>query len=377
MYLRTCLTKYGCVALTILAMTPELSGWALAHGIDAGQPPDIETPRPKVPQPTGSGTFDPHAVEGVVDQFRLWTTGSTLAGCFIGGSPEIQTFFVGSIQDIVAYANLRVDFGKPGAYHKCDGTPYHIRVSFDHTLGNWSYVGTDSTKISYDAPSMNIAYATSAPFASVDKARLKGVILHETGHALGLQHEHQSPESNCEAEVDWPKIYSAFSKDYGWDQKKVDDNLRALIASPRLRTTPYDRLSIMNYYFPAWMFKNGSSSPCSSNENLVLSAVDKQMIGETYPKTAQEQVALINHYGEQSKPILQKLLSTDQQKQWTQDMIGSAAQTAAPGYKINLTSTNITVCKDMSGVTINAGSNSNVTTCVGSAQDVNVGTPGK
>ncbi|WP_376914505.1 M12 family metallopeptidase [Paraburkholderia sp. OAS925] len=369
--------RLGFIAPMILALMPIFPKPALAHGIDAGQPPDIQTPRPRIPQPAAGGAFDPHAVEGVVDQFRLWTTGSTLAGCFIGGPSEIQKFFVDSIQEIVIYANLKIDFGKPDAYNKCDGTPYHIRVSFDHTLGNWSYVGTDSTKIAYDSPSMNIAYATSAPFPSVDKIRLKGVILHETGHALGLQHEHQSPKANCEAEFDWPKIYSTFSKDYGWDQKKVDDNLRALISSPRLRTTPYDRSSIMNYYFAAWMFKNGSLSPCSSNENFVLSSVDKQTIAETYPKTAQEQVALINRYGEQSKPILQKLLTTDQQKQWSQDLIGSAAQTAAPGYKIDLTSTNITVCKDVSGVTINAGSNSNVTTCIGSSKDINVGAPGK
>lgn len=353
------------------------SKYASAHGIEPGQPPDFETPRPNVPYPTKTGSFDPHAVEGVVDQFRLWTTGSTLAGCFIGGTPEIQDFFVKSIQDIEAYANLKISFGAQGNYHKCDGTPYHIRVSFDHTLGNWSYVGTDSIKTSYESASMNIAYATSAPFASVDKTRLKGVILHETGHAIGLQHEHQSPEANCESDFDWPKIYDTFSRDYGWDKQKVDDNLRGLVASPRLRTTPYDGSSIMNYYFPVWMFKNGASSPCAGHENLVLSITDEQTISETYPKTAQEQVALINRYGEQSKPILSKLLTNDQQKQWTQDLISSAAQAAAPGYKVNLTAAPITVCNNMSGVTISAGEHSTVAPCIGTSGDVNIGSPNK
>jgi hypothetical protein len=69
----------------------------------------------------------------------------------------------------------------------------------------------------------------------------------------------------------------------------IDFNFKALVASERLWTTPYDRQSIMHYYFEPWMFKNGQASPCFVGHNETLSATDKSLIRAAYPVAVAEQ----------------------------------------------------------------------------------------
>ncbi len=79
----------------------------------------------------------------------------------------------------------------------------------------------------------------------VNLSHIEEVSLHEFGHALGLLHEHQSPESKCENEFDWPRVHSYAKRNWGWDEATVKDNFSPYISDPRLRTTPYDRNSII------------------------------------------------------------------------------------------------------------------------------------
>ena len=62
-----------------------------------------------------------------------------------------------------------------------------IRITFDPTLGNWSYVGALTSSVSPSAATMNLGWVLDS---TTDQPFEKGVILHEFGHALGLTHEH-------------------------------------------------------------------------------------------------------------------------------------------------------------------------------------------
>ncbi len=64
-----------------------------------------------------------------------------------------------------------------------------IRVAFQQGNGSWSYLGTVCRQIRVDQPTMNYGWLT--PDSTDDE--LRRVVLHEFGHALGLIHEHQSP----------------------------------------------------------------------------------------------------------------------------------------------------------------------------------------
>ena len=63
----------------------------------------------------------------------------------------------------------------------------------------------------------------------VSEWEMRSTVLHEFGHALGLHHAHQNPESSCEDEFDFPRIYARLRLGPNfWEEDKVDYNLRAI-----------------------------------------------------------------------------------------------------------------------------------------------------
>jgi hypothetical protein len=225
----------------------------------------------------------------VVSAYKLWQPGVTLNVCFIGGEAEVRAFFIEAERDWELAANLKWDFGNVPSYRECDSShPSHIRIAFQPS-GNWSLVGTDAIRTDHHLglPSLNIGDAASGAVALVDRVALYGTILHEIGHAYGLEHEHQSPNDPCATRIKWRVVYSELARPpNNWDQAKVDLNLRALTHTERLRTTPYDNKSIMHYSFPARWFDDPT---CAIEPNYSLSISDKDEIARAYPKQPSDQ----------------------------------------------------------------------------------------
>jgi hypothetical protein len=134
-------------------------------------------------------------------------------------------------------------------------------------------------------------------------------VLHEFGHAMGLQHEHQTPNGGCESEFLWQDeaqyqptrdVYQQFVPDRNgkrpglytvlggppnnWDRSIVDHNIRQFPDSRAFYATPFDSQSIMKYEFPAWQFVRGEASHCFSRRNETLSSGDRTGIAAAYPR---------------------------------------------------------------------------------------------
>lgn len=257
-----------------LAHDIELNGDATAGSEASVMPPGEESLE-------GEFGDDAEAVRGVLDGFKLWPSGKVLDACFRNGTEDRRAFFIASVQSWLDGTSLQVDFGSPPAYRICDsGHSSDIRTSFSFG-GNWSFVGTDSLRYAPGGASLNIAYAQSGALSGYDLTKFRRLILHEFGHAIGFEHEHQSLDSHCDEQFDWEYVYNHT----GWSKQVTDHNMRALVGGPRSNwiATPYDPTSIMHYALPEKFFKNGNQSPCFVHENNSLSAIDKQLIRKTYP----------------------------------------------------------------------------------------------
>jgi hypothetical protein len=140
-----------------------------------------------------------------------------------------------------------------------------IRISFDRGSAR-SEIGRDALYSNKDEATMNLGW--------IDV----GTILHEFGHAIGMKHEHQSPNSS----INWnkPIVYLYGWLAFGWDTDKVDRNIIDQLDDTLYIASTFDPLSIMLYYYPAILTLDFKGT--SANERL--SGYDVEWIAKTYPK---------------------------------------------------------------------------------------------
>ncbi|WP_322616041.1 peptidase M12 [Pseudomonas sp. BIC9C] len=101
-----------------------------------------------------------------------------------------------------------------------------------------SKLGTDSITGSPHTPSMLLGTEFSSTY-------FEFTVIHEFGHALGLNHEHQHPDAG----IPWDreKAYAHFAATAGFSRAVVDANVFPLERVPGRTYTPYDRQSVMHY----------------------------------------------------------------------------------------------------------------------------------
>lgn len=108
-----------------------------------------------------------------------------------------------------------------------------------------------------------------------------GVTLHELGHALGLVHEHQHPESGIKFNEE--EVYDYFKDKYDWKRsttkKSVLDQYGTSGRYAVGARTEFDSHSIMMYELPAGLLENPDDALFM---NLSLSELDKQLIDNIY-----------------------------------------------------------------------------------------------
>ena len=200
-----------------------------------------------------------------------WENGYKLRCRFLDGSKMQRRKVEAKAHLWEKYANIKIVFG--------EDADAEVRISFQADDCSWSALGQDCLNASYFPkyqPTMNFGWLKD----DTDSTEYERVVVHEFGHALACIHEHQSPSEKLK----WDKtaVYKEFSgpPNY-WSKEDIDSNVLEKYSPKGITYTRFDLQSIMLYQFDASLFTDKKGTP----ENTHLSVMDKQMIGQMYPKT--------------------------------------------------------------------------------------------
>jgi len=201
-----------------------------------------------------------------VKHTHFWAPGRTLRIAFLSGDQVFKDATKAAANNWLPHINLKFDF--------VDGEEGDIRIIVAPGT-YWSTVGTDAL-LHEEGPTMGLSPDMRMP------AFFAANVMHEFGHVLGAQHEHQHPEMT----IPWNrrKLYEAFGADEHADEDHymrtmLDERYLKRLDANEVRHSAYDPKSIMHYAIREEWTDDGFKIDL----NLVLSEKDKAFMAEAYP----------------------------------------------------------------------------------------------
>ncbi len=222
-----------------------------------------------------SSTADEVVASGIVaNNSKLWENGSRLRVLFLDGSAARRARVTSLAKEWEKYGNIHFDF--------VESPPAEIRVTFRDS-GNHATLGTDALRRSDQK-----IHTLSLSALSADQVFSDKTILHELGHALGIEHEHLSPVSALE--LDREKILKDCFFRYGLKRDVCEHAIFQELDREGVTAFDFDPHSVMGYDFHDSHYKDGSVKVMHIGG---LSIGDRLGIARVYPGKKTESEILI------------------------------------------------------------------------------------
>jgi serralysin len=166
----------------------------------------------------------------------LWASGTTNVSVrFIGGSEILQKRIAEVVTGFDGW-----NYASAIQFVFDNSASAKIRISF--TPGNcWSHLGNYGEFLPQEYPTMNYGWFTD----DMSDKILRSATLHEFGHALAFEHEHQHPKANIPWDVE--EVYEYYGE-RGWSRDMVDAVVLRKLDESVNTSDEYDRYSIMHYH---------------------------------------------------------------------------------------------------------------------------------
>jgi len=259
---------------------------------------------PKLPQFKISQTTSVDRARAIATVANLWANGTVLRYyCFSKGpwaGAAHQRKAVTKAFDTWKGLGIGLEFREVQYPEEAE-----VRIGFLQGDGSWSYIGRDVLGIGTSSRTMNFGW---------DLTRGDGfdTALHEIGHTLGLNHEHQSPNAG----IVWDE--AAVYRHLGghpnfWDQQTTYNNIIRKLDIREVQGSTWDPDSIMHYPFePGMIVRPAGFYDTGLHPRGGLSKADIAWVRKFYPAAAKlaplqpavsKELELAN--GEQADFILQ------------------------------------------------------------------------
>ena len=263
--------------------------------------PRAKAPAPKAAAPKPSRPFcrnaprplpplhpkvlaEPGRARAIIETRSKWLNGTVLHYCFFTSGhfavPKKQADAIRAAFAEWKAVGIGLDFKEVAKLSEAE-----VRIGYSAADGaSQSNVGRDVLQVPSNQPTTQYGWDLTDHYGH-------GTALHELGHVLGMEHEHQNPFAG----IVWhtQAVYDSLAQPpNSWDHQTTYQNILEKLSKQQVQGSTWDPDSIMEYEFGAGLIAKPVKYAKGLTPPATLSAADKAWVVQWYPPIAAAPKAL-------------------------------------------------------------------------------------